>query len=288
VVAIQIRYARSGDLYIAYEVIGEASLDLLYVTNYDSTPTLDNWTAEPVVARWVERFASFSRLILMDVRGRRWSGRAGLRGRRKDPGGIGSNLSAAEVFDPATAEWTPLPDMPTPRGGTAAAATEGGYVVSAGGKATTGTFDEAEAFDVEAARWISLPPLPTARHGVGVVALGDIVYVVTGDGSRGTFSDVLEAIDLEQMGTRRPIRHRLPSEPPREVAMESEDASRVGDHLPQVGARARLVSDAADLVARSDVSDDGVVTSAAGDPDAENLTLVWIADCIAGDRDTPC
>lgn len=65
----QIRYARSGDLYIAYEVIGRAPLDLLYVTSYDSTPTLDNWTAEPVVARWVERLASFSRLILMDVRG---------------------------------------------------------------------------------------------------------------------------------------------------------------------------------------------------------------------------
>ncbi len=65
----QIQYARSGDLYIAYEVVGEAPLDLLYVTSYDSTPTLDNWTAEPVVARWVERLASFSRLILMDIRG---------------------------------------------------------------------------------------------------------------------------------------------------------------------------------------------------------------------------
>jgi pimeloyl-ACP methyl ester carboxylesterase len=65
----QIQYARSGDLYIAYEVIGEAPLDLLYVTTYDSTPTLDNWTAEPVVVRWVERLASFSRLNLMDIRG---------------------------------------------------------------------------------------------------------------------------------------------------------------------------------------------------------------------------
>ncbi len=65
----RIQYARSGDLYIAYEVIGSAPLDLLYVTNYDSTPTLDNWMVEPTVARWVERLASFSRLILMDVRG---------------------------------------------------------------------------------------------------------------------------------------------------------------------------------------------------------------------------
>ena len=32
----QIQYARSGDLYIAYEVIGQAPLDLLYVTTYDS------------------------------------------------------------------------------------------------------------------------------------------------------------------------------------------------------------------------------------------------------------
>jgi pimeloyl-ACP methyl ester carboxylesterase len=68
-VEFQIQYARSGDLYIAYEVIGHAPLDLLYVTSYESTPTLDNWTAEPMVARWVERLASFSRLILMDIRG---------------------------------------------------------------------------------------------------------------------------------------------------------------------------------------------------------------------------
>ena len=33
----RIQYARSGDLYIAYEVIGDAPVDLLYVTNYDST-----------------------------------------------------------------------------------------------------------------------------------------------------------------------------------------------------------------------------------------------------------
>ena len=65
----RIQYARSGDLYVAYEVIGEGPVDLLYVTSYESTPTLDNWTAEPVVTRWVERLASFSRLILMDIRG---------------------------------------------------------------------------------------------------------------------------------------------------------------------------------------------------------------------------
>lgn len=64
-----IRYARNGDLYIAYVVVGEAPLDLLYVTSYESTPTLDSWRSEPVVRRWVERLASFSRLILTDVRG---------------------------------------------------------------------------------------------------------------------------------------------------------------------------------------------------------------------------
>jgi class 3 adenylate cyclase len=69
VVEPRIRYARNGDLYIAYVVIGEAPLDLLYVTSYESTPTLDSWRSEPVVRRWVERLASFSRLILMDVRG---------------------------------------------------------------------------------------------------------------------------------------------------------------------------------------------------------------------------
>jgi pimeloyl-ACP methyl ester carboxylesterase len=61
------RYARSGDVNIAYQVVGEGPLDLVYVPGWVSHLDL-NWE-EPTYARFLERLASFSRLILFDKRG---------------------------------------------------------------------------------------------------------------------------------------------------------------------------------------------------------------------------
>ncbi|HKB20107.1 MAG TPA: adenylate/guanylate cyclase domain-containing protein [Gaiellaceae bacterium] len=61
------RYAKSGDLNIAYQVVGEGPLDLIYVPGWISNVEL-NWD-EPALAHVLERLASFSRLILFDKRG---------------------------------------------------------------------------------------------------------------------------------------------------------------------------------------------------------------------------
>jgi pimeloyl-ACP methyl ester carboxylesterase len=61
------RYARSGDVNIAYQVVGEGPLDLVYVPGWVSNIEL-MWD-EPAMARFLERLASFSRLILFDKRG---------------------------------------------------------------------------------------------------------------------------------------------------------------------------------------------------------------------------
>jgi pimeloyl-ACP methyl ester carboxylesterase len=61
------RYARSGDVNIAYQVVGEGPLDLVYVPGWVSNVEL-MWE-EPAMARFLERLASFSRLILFDKRG---------------------------------------------------------------------------------------------------------------------------------------------------------------------------------------------------------------------------
>ena len=61
------RYAKSGDVSIAYQVVGEGPLDLVYVPGWISNVEL-TWE-EPSVARFFERLASFSRLILFDKRG---------------------------------------------------------------------------------------------------------------------------------------------------------------------------------------------------------------------------
>jgi class 3 adenylate cyclase len=61
------RYARSGDLNIAYQVVGEGPRDLLYVPGWVSNIEL-MWE-EPALAHFLGRLASFSRLILFDKRG---------------------------------------------------------------------------------------------------------------------------------------------------------------------------------------------------------------------------
>lgn len=61
------RYATSGSLSIAYQVLGEGPLDLLLVQGFVSH--LDVGWEEPHLAQFLNRLASFSRLILFDKRG---------------------------------------------------------------------------------------------------------------------------------------------------------------------------------------------------------------------------
>ena len=60
-------YARSGDVNIAYQVIGDAPLDLVFVMGWVSH--LEYFWREPNFARFLSRLASFARLILFDKRG---------------------------------------------------------------------------------------------------------------------------------------------------------------------------------------------------------------------------
>jgi DNA-binding SARP family transcriptional activator/pimeloyl-ACP methyl ester carboxylesterase len=70
-----VAYARSGDVNIAYEVVGEGPQDLVLVSGFVSHLQLD-WE-EPRLACFLERLASFSRLIRFDKRGTGLSDRPG-------------------------------------------------------------------------------------------------------------------------------------------------------------------------------------------------------------------
>lgn len=63
----EVRYARSGDTHIAYQVAGSGPLDLVFVMGWVSS--IDWFWAEPRVAHFLRRLAGFSRLILFDKRG---------------------------------------------------------------------------------------------------------------------------------------------------------------------------------------------------------------------------
>lgn len=69
------RYARSGDVNVAYQVAGDGPLDLVLVPGFVSHLELD-WE-EPRYAHLLERLASFARLIRFDKRGTGLSDRPG-------------------------------------------------------------------------------------------------------------------------------------------------------------------------------------------------------------------
>ena len=60
-------YARDGDLYLAYQVVGDGGPDLLYVPI--ALWPIDLIWDDPTVASHLRRLASFSRLILVDILG---------------------------------------------------------------------------------------------------------------------------------------------------------------------------------------------------------------------------
>ncbi len=69
------RYARSGDVNIAYQVVGDAPRDLVVVPGWVSN--IEVFWEDPAVSRFFQRLASFTRLILFDKRGTGLSDRLG-------------------------------------------------------------------------------------------------------------------------------------------------------------------------------------------------------------------
>lgn len=63
----EIRYANSGSVNIAYQIMGKGDIDLVFVMGWVSH--LDWFWKEPTFARFLNRLASFSRLIVFDKRG---------------------------------------------------------------------------------------------------------------------------------------------------------------------------------------------------------------------------
>lgn len=61
------RYAKSGDVSIAYQVVGDGPFDLIFVSGWVSN--VESSWEDPQLAAFFRKLASFSRLILFDKRG---------------------------------------------------------------------------------------------------------------------------------------------------------------------------------------------------------------------------
>ena len=61
------RYAKSGDVHVAYQIFGSGSIDLVFVPGFVSH--IENYWDHPDLARWLLRLASFARVAMFDKRG---------------------------------------------------------------------------------------------------------------------------------------------------------------------------------------------------------------------------
>jgi len=63
----EVHYARNGEIALAYQVVGDGPVDLVYAPPWISN--LEVIWENPLYARFLKRLASFSRLVLLDPRG---------------------------------------------------------------------------------------------------------------------------------------------------------------------------------------------------------------------------
>jgi class 3 adenylate cyclase len=63
----RVKYARSGDAHLAYQTVGDGPFDLVFIPEWANHVEVQ-WE-EPRSAQFLQRLASFSRLILFDKRG---------------------------------------------------------------------------------------------------------------------------------------------------------------------------------------------------------------------------
>jgi class 3 adenylate cyclase/alpha-beta hydrolase superfamily lysophospholipase len=61
------RYAKSGDVHVAYQVFGEGPINLVFVPGFVSH--IENYWEHPDLARWLLRLGSFARVAMFDKRG---------------------------------------------------------------------------------------------------------------------------------------------------------------------------------------------------------------------------
>jgi class 3 adenylate cyclase len=61
------RYAKSGDVHVAYQVFGSGSIDLVFAPGFISH--IEHYWDHPDLARWLLRLGSFARVVMFDKRG---------------------------------------------------------------------------------------------------------------------------------------------------------------------------------------------------------------------------
>lgn len=103
-------------------------------------------------------------------------------------GDIASITARVDVYDVASGQWARGPDLPTARGGHAAAVV-GTVIIVIGGEGNSrvpsGVFGETELLDTTTMQWTRGPRMLTPRHGTGAASVGPLVLVPGGAANEG-------------------------------------------------------------------------------------------------------
>lgn len=102
------------------------------------------------------------------------------------------NVTATEVYDPATDQWSARAALPTPRSGGASAVLDGKLYVLGGGLPGDEISAVVERYDPATDQWERLGDLPAAITGQRAVAIDGSLYVLGGfavkDGKRAGYA----------------------------------------------------------------------------------------------------
>lgn len=177
--------ALNGKIYVVGGKTATGPKTTVYV--YD--PTADSWsTVADLPGPAVENPAVVA-----------YGGRLYVFGGSTDPfSGAAANAAS---FDPSTGTWTPLPSMPTARGGPAAQVLGDRIYVVGGMGANGASVASAEVFDPLASSWSVGPNMSVRRDNPGAASIGGKLYVFGGrtrnaDGSTaGATLNTVEALD---------------------------------------------------------------------------------------------
>ena len=61
------RYAKSGNVHVAYQIFGEGEIDLVFFPGFVSN--IETYWEEPSFAHWLNKLASLARVVTFDKRG---------------------------------------------------------------------------------------------------------------------------------------------------------------------------------------------------------------------------
>jgi non-specific serine/threonine protein kinase len=89
------------------------------------------------------------------------------------------NTAALERYDPGRDKWVRLADMPTARGGLAAAIADGN-LFAIGGERPTTVLGDIESYNIASGTWSTVADMRTPRHGGTAAAIGRTLYSLGG------------------------------------------------------------------------------------------------------------